>query len=73
MRIKVQTISKVVKWLHSHSCFILFLKCLQCSLFMQDISEAQKLATATKSPMNISIMSREIGGVKVCPMEKVRL
>lgn len=40
---------------------------------MQDISEAKKMVTATKSPMNISIMSREIGGVKVCPMEKVSL
>lgn len=44
---------------------------LKYSVFVQDISKAQRIVTAAKSPMNVSEMSREEGGVKVCQMEKV--
>lgn len=44
---------------------------LKYAAFVQDISKAQRIVTATKSPMNVSVMSREVGGVKVCQMEKV--
>lgn len=47
---------------------------LQRSLFfLQDISKVQRIVTATKSPVNIGVMSRESGGVKECQMEKVSL
>lgn len=38
---------------------------------MQDISKVQRIVTPSKSPMNVSVMSRESGGVKECQMEKV--
>lgn len=41
------------------------------SVFVQDISKAQRTVAATKSPMNVSAASREEGGVRVCQMEKV--
>ncbi|XP_028257471.1 leucine zipper protein 2 isoform X3 [Parambassis ranga] len=36
----------------------------------KDISKVQRIVTASKSPMNISVMRRESGGVKECQMEK---
>lgn len=43
------------------------------SFFIQDISKVQRIVTASKSPMNISVMRRESDGVKACQMEKVSL
>lgn len=39
--------------------------------FRQDISNVQRIVTASKSPVNIGLMRRESGGVKECQMEKV--
>ncbi|XP_030582192.1 leucine zipper protein 2 isoform X2 [Archocentrus centrarchus] len=36
----------------------------------KDISKVQRIVTASKSPMNISVMRRENGGAKECQMEK---
>ncbi|XP_061565254.1 leucine zipper protein 2 [Cololabis saira] len=36
----------------------------------KDISKVQRIATASKSPMNTEVMRRESGGVKECQMEK---
>lgn len=38
---------------------------------MQDISKVQRIVTPSKSPVNVSAMSRESGGVKERQMEKV--
>lgn len=36
----------------------------------KDISKVQRIVTASKSPMNVSVMRRENGGAKECQMEK---
>ncbi|XP_039901554.1 leucine zipper protein 2 isoform X2 [Simochromis diagramma] len=36
----------------------------------KDISKVQRIVTASKSPMNVSVMRRENGGAKDCQMEK---
>uniref|UniRef100_A0AAX7TSE8 Leucine zipper protein 2 n=1 Tax=Astatotilapia calliptera TaxID=8154 RepID=A0AAX7TSE8_ASTCA len=37
----------------------------------KDISKVQRIVTASKSPMNVSVIRRENGGAKECQMEKV--
>ncbi|XP_037104323.1 leucine zipper protein 2 isoform X1 [Syngnathus acus] len=37
----------------------------------KDISKVQRVVITSKTPMNISVMRREIGGVKKCQMEEI--